>query len=275
MDRNSLAPFADAVSPGDSLLLVGSVSSGLADTLSDIDLLLIAESDDRSSGHLTTAATEEASYLLGSTHVQVQVRIPSPETLHLLAASSDRAWAFLQDPRRTMRPPFMSDEHRALMHDISSGYPLANESIVHSWRQTLHLDDFAAFSAIYHLFGYFSRTADAHVQLLQGDAASSRWMLHGALEELAAAALCSVGETNPRRKWLQKLLSYHAGALGGDLANDLESSLLHRPTDTPSSMTSLRQPSIVDSVLERVARSFPSLSPTLQRLPTFFHPPGD
>lgn len=199
----------------ESMLLVGSIPEGLADPVSDIDLLIIGD------GVLDYGAVvsgpefdESATRLPGGQEVNYEYW--NIEEIERLRVRLDKSYQLIQDPTISQRAYKFNEREVGFLHRLRVGVVLANPENVETWHARLKLDslqDYLIFQSLSFHFAYREDTI-GHVQY--GDPLSALCTFRMAMDALAGAMLASVGETNAFPKWRPRLLQRHQAALGED-----------------------------------------------------------
>ncbi len=208
-----LAPLVRPLRDTETLLLVGSIPDGLANPLSDIDLMLVGD------GEL------DAGLVVSESEFDESVgRLPAGQELNLeywkgadLERLADKLQVVLDviaDPSRLTKLNRLTEAELRLAHRVRTGVVLANPGLAQEYRRRLRADDLPDYLILHWITAHYILREDAIAQAHEGDGLSMVWMLRFALDFLAGAMLASVGETNPYSKWRPRLLERNAQTLG-------------------------------------------------------------
>lgn len=231
-----LLSYVDALRPSESALLVGSIVEGLANPLSDIDLLLMGDGG------------------LGSTFIQRELvseetatRLPGGQEIHLeywhtdaldqLRGRLSSTLEMINDTSQRRELSRLSESELRLLHRLRGGLVLANREVAEHWRAQLHLDSLPLYLVIHFIALHFVCREDAIAQVRYGgDALTALTMLRLASEHLAAAMIASTGETNHSRKWRPRLLTRERAGLGEERVAELLRYLFPNPYEDPEAL---------------------------------------
>jgi hypothetical protein len=201
------------LTPSETVFLVGSVPEGLSDPLSDIDLIVIADS---SLGHKVMMRTPECE--------ESVIRLPSGQELNFeywnsndlekLVERLNTTMELIDDPSKLEKIIRFGDRELMLLHRIRAGVPLVNPDVAEHWRQRLRLDKLPDYFIIMNLGHHYGYREDAIAQVRYGDRLAALNVMRMAMDTLAGAMLASVGSTNPYTKWRTRLLEKNKEALG-------------------------------------------------------------
>ena len=215
--------------PSETVLLVGSIADGLANELSDIDLLSIGD------GELTDDFIQR-----DATSDESAVRLPSGQEINFEYWHTDK----IKQLRERMIPNFelmqdaepkgsftkLTDGEVRLLHRLRTGIVLANEDVASYWREQMKLDLLPVYMLLHGIAMHFTYREDAIAQIqYEGDTLSAMAMLRLAAEYISFSMVASAGETLPARKWLPRLLRRNQGVLGEHRVNELLSYLFPNP----------------------------------------------
>ena len=214
---NQLRPLQ----PSETVLLVGSISDGLANELSDIDLLLIGD------GELD--------------HEFIQREVTSDESVVRLPGGQEINFEYwptsnIEQLRQRMIPNFelmnnpmpqgsftrLTDTELRLLHRLRTGVVLTNPEIATYWREQMQLELLPIYLVLQGVAMHFAYREDAIAQIqYERNALSALAMLRLAAEYISFSMVASVGETLFARKWLPRLLQRNQEALGKHRVDEL------------------------------------------------------
>jgi hypothetical protein len=246
---DSLVEFVRPLLPTETLVLVGSVADGLANPLSDIDLVLIGEKG-LNQGLILREAECEAGVRQLQGH---EVHVECWRYLDLRCIG-DKIRRTLAEARRS---PIIDDSQRLskiqlrLIHRLRNGIILANPQNEESWSQCLELSEGPEYLVRHWLNEFYSLRSDALGQLRHGDAATASYTLRLTMSALAGAWLGSWGITNTYAKWRPLLLQRNCELLGADKTNRLLQYLFVTVSDSDRS-TGDEALCFADSVIDAI-----------------------
>jgi predicted nucleotidyltransferase len=228
----SLAALRDCVptlAEGELLMLIGSVPDGLANPLSDIDLLVVGPRRARGDLLLRDVEFEQTIERLASAH-EVNVEYWTTEDLLDLAAKFEKMTLAFDRPEGIDDLIVLSETQLRIIHCMANGLVLSGDPS--EWRVRFEKDRLINYLVIYFISFYYTFAEDAVGQLLDEDLESALANLRIAVDFMAGAELAAVGETNPYSKWRIKLLRRSIDTLGRDVLSEyLDRLFPHR--DTP------------------------------------------
>ena len=226
IELENLAGLIRPLEPGECLLLAGSVAEGLANSDSDVDLLLIGGPSGLP-GLMLRDATVEITTLKHGSGAEISVEVYSPAHVAELARKVSRLIGSIEDPA-TMEMLDLVDEvaDRKLLHRVRTGIPLAGEAEVLLWRERLRVERLPEIMAGMRLIQHFAAREDAISHVVEGDIESACWIFTRSVAEMAGALLASVDETQYADRWLIRLLRRHEQQIGPELADRLISLML-------------------------------------------------
>ena len=228
---DDLREYAGAVGDNEFLLLVGSIPEGLANSASDIDLLMVGER--KSEGALIIGDTgyEESSARLPGGQ-EINIEYWRPEDLQQIQRRMTNTIATLRDPAALQKIEVFNEAELLLLHRLKSGVVLANPDAAERCRERLFLTLLADYSVLYWISFHYIFREDAIAQAADGDMLSALWMFKSALDHLGGAMLASVGETNPVSKWRLRLLLENKSPLGSNNVDTFIQYLFLDPGET-------------------------------------------
>lgn len=255
--RAGLADLIAAVRPSDTLLAIGSVSNGLASSSAELDLLLIGPGTTHTGGSPSMAPMSSASYRLASGRA-VGVRFCTEQELLDVCDLVGRFDSAFMESSIGLNLPSIDLTTAVLLHEVRCGVVIANDSIAHNWRQMLRLDQLPVYLAVQRLQRFAARHRNVEWHLKDGEHESALWTLRECLEELLAAALAVVGETNPRKRWHLQLLRQHETEYGRDTVESFIRLLCQWPADGSLDVFGEAWASC-DALLRMIVRQCPEL----------------
>lgn len=252
------------LAPTETLLLVGSIPDGLANALSDIDLLLIGDQPLRGGLVVNETDYQESVGQLANGK-EIHVESWRRADVYALAGRLASLAALMQDPTGVESVERFSDSERRLLHRLHTGVVLAGESAAAEIRRRVPFAAFPAYLVLYFLNEHYTLREDAIAQVREGDAVSALWMLRQAMELMAGAVLASLGETNSYPKWRPRLLERHRPELGDAVVERLLDLLFPR-REVPALDLARGAIAFADELLAAIAARQPQLVPAMREL---------
>jgi hypothetical protein len=252
---DDLVNFVRPLLRSETLVLVGSVSDGLANPLSDIDLVLIGDKGlDQGLVLRETECEAGVQQLRGhEVHVECWQRTD-------LDRIGEKVRCALAQPRHSAsfyKLEQLSKMQLRLVHRLRTGLVLVNVENVPSWSQSMELGSAPEYLTRYWLNQFYSFRAAAAAQLRHGDPSSISYILRLTISSLAGAVLASFGITNTYAKWRPLLLQRNEQVLGKELSQKLLQYLFLKVTDDASVGDAAL--SFADGVVEEIFDRYPSL----------------
>jgi hypothetical protein len=210
--------------PSETVVFGGSVCEGLANATSDLDLLLIGDSDiARGGAGLPQLEAGDASIAfqrdLGPFRVQIErVR---PAHLERIAEQMAETAESFHHPERAERVFWFGELDTRTLHRIRTGIALRHAHVADEWRTRLASEFLPTYMLATMAAQHSNLMEDAVGEARAGRPESALWALRYALGFAAAALLASCGETNPNAKWWVRLLQLNRETVGCDLADAL------------------------------------------------------
>lgn len=256
--RDALVDLIAGVRPSDTLLAVGSVSNGLGSSSAELDLLLIGPGIPNAGGSASVASMSSASYQLASGRA-VGIRFCTEQELLVIRDLVSRFEGAFSESAMQLKLPALDLTTAVLLHELRCGVVLANDSIAENWRQMLRLDQLPIYLAVQRLQRFAARRRNVEWHLKDHEHEAALWTLRECLEELLAAALAAVGETNPRKRWHLQLLRRHGAEFGEETVEAFTRLLCQWPTG--ESHDSIRKSfNFSDELLQMIVRQRPELA---------------
>jgi Nucleotidyltransferase domain len=213
--------FVAPVTREQTLLLVGSVASGLATVTSDIDLLLIASDTDIHEGITIREADFESSVFRHPSGYRVNVDLWTPSQLTGLERRFTSALACVVQPDVLHDLHVVRSDEVALLHQLATGVVLENPDLARAWRDRLRVHGLPAYVQLMGCWYCFAHIFNAEGELAEGNLASAMWMTRSCVDQLAVALLAAQGETCPSQRWRVRLLERHRQRLGDAVVDAL------------------------------------------------------
>jgi predicted nucleotidyltransferase len=202
--------------PQETLLLIGSIPKGLANALSDIDLVLIGDSGLDRGVVLRENEFEYGTRMLRGHEVHVESwRSTDLERLALTIAGILSAVQTNAESNTCLVHP--TRMQLCLLDRMRNGVPLGNTERANFWRNRVQLDRLPEYLTLYWLDVFQALREDMLGQMRYGDPLSAQCHVRLAMTTLAGAVLASVGETDTYPKWRLRLLDRHRGIIGEEI----------------------------------------------------------
>ncbi|MBK3786665.1 nucleotidyltransferase domain-containing protein [Paraburkholderia aspalathi] len=209
----SVSVFASATENRYAVILGGSVSAGLGGPSSDLDFLVLIDSDRDSEFPFPVQSTLVFPRGVPSAVRQVDVEFVFASDVKIFGK-------FLAEWERRRVSAATSDDFAitrnlnswelSVCHQITSGHRLKNPDVAGRWIEDHALHRFAAY-----VFELNLALAERHIRdgiRMRGGNAAASHSVRMACEHCAMCVLALMGETNPNRKWLVMLLQRMSGS---------------------------------------------------------------
>ena len=213
------------------LMLIGSVPDGLANPLSDIDLLVVGARQSGGDLLLHDVDFEQTVERLPSSH-EINVEYWTEGDLLDLADKFKRAALAIEDPAGLSELIIFNEVQLRLIHCIINGVVLCGNP--EKWHHYFKRERLINYLVIYFISFYYTLAEDANGQVQDGDFESALANLRQAVDFLAGAEVAACGETNPYTKWRIKLLRRCETQIGAEAVSDYLH-YLFPPRDWPRS----------------------------------------
>jgi hypothetical protein len=193
-------------------LIIGSVASGYANSLSDLDVMIVGERRGLGPNGVSTSQNYRSVYYRLPSSQKLNVRLYSPSVVDSLGNKMERSKTFRENPAQGADMPVLSEWEYIFLHELRAGAPLS--PVVAQVRASVRAEDLPLHGMMRHVVDHYAAREDAIGQTQEGDRRSALWMLRASMTSLAQAVLASVGVTEYRRKWLWRNLERHRSAIG-------------------------------------------------------------
>jgi hypothetical protein len=220
LTADDLAACIPEIPPGETVFLTGSVSEGLANRESDIDLLVLGDAVWPLPRRVHQGPSEIAySQALHPLKLQIE-RVPFNH-LEVLAARMAETVSAFHDPAAATRFHVFPDYDVRILHRVRTGLCLRHPEAAAQWRERLCCSYLPHYMMLLAIGQHFNRREDAIGEAREGRSESAVWVWRDALSFLACALLGSIEETHPYSKWWIRLLQLRRDEAGADLADGL------------------------------------------------------
>jgi predicted nucleotidyltransferase len=215
--------------PSETVLLVGSIADGLANELSDIDLLLIGDGELTEDFVQRDATSDESAVRLPSGQ-EINFEYWHTDNIKALRKRMNSNFELMENPEPKGSFTRLTDAEMRLLHRLRTGVVLANPEIASYWRDEMKVDTLPVYMLLYGIAMHFTYREDAIAQIqYERDTLSALAMLRLAAEYMSFAMVASAGETMPARKWLPRLLRRNQSVLGEHRVKELLTYLFPNP----------------------------------------------
>jgi hypothetical protein len=221
------------LAPSETLLLVGSIAEGLANPLSDIDLMILGDGTLRQGVLINEAEFEQSVRRLDGGE-ELNVEYWRNEDVERIGDRLASVLAVMQDPTRLVKLESFSEMELRFFHRLRTGVVLANAENAARWRQRLHIDHLGDYLVLHWLNLHSAYREDLIAQVQYGDPLTALTSLRLSMDALAAAVLATVGETHFHPKWRPLLLERRREEIGGETVDQLLSFLFPALASDPA-----------------------------------------
>lgn len=196
----------------DVVLLIGSVSDGLATSLSDIDIMVAGERRPDDDLVLWESERQRAIRRL-STGQEINIEYWDWDRLKAIADKFSQSAYAINNPNLTDDVIVFDEEEVRIIHYILNGI------VLHSGGGSIYSDIFDKdifldYLVMFCVTKYLATAEDSIGQIIEGDLECASFDLRRAFEYLAGAELAALGYTNPALRWRVKLLRTARDQLG-------------------------------------------------------------
>jgi hypothetical protein len=251
----------DEVMPWETVLFGGSIPEGLANLDSDVDLLLLGDTQVAESDVALPqlqAGDSEVTFKPNLGSMRVTIEVVRPAHLEVLGRRMEEMVSVLLRPDAARFFQGFSEFDLRTMHRVRTGAPLRNPEVAARWRTRLHSDFLPIYTVALMILQHFLHREDAIGEAREGRRESALWSLKIAFGYVAGLLLASVDETNPNPKWRVRLLQLRRDEVGAELADSVVEHLVSpRVDDLEAYFRTLLQ--LCDTVLEAVAARHPAV----------------
>ena len=201
------------IGKGDVLLLIGSVSDGLATSLSDIDMMVAGERRPDGDLVLWESGRQRAIRRLASGH-EINVEYWDWDRLKKIAEKFSESAYAISNPHLTDNVIVFDEEEVRIIHYILNGIVLSGDNLI--FDDIFNRDVFLDYLVMFSVTKYLATAEDSIGQIMEEDVECASFDLRRAFEYLVGAELASLGYTNPAPRWRMKLLRKAKPELGDD-----------------------------------------------------------
>jgi len=233
IDFDELRAFVRPIHDGVTLLLVGSIADGLANELSDIDLLLLGSGSLERRDAVVDVNCEYATTVMKGHEVHVECW--HPDVIDRLVARMTAALDSFDDTGRFEPDQSLDDDRLCLLSRIRNGVVVAGADAAAGWRGRCQSHRLPLYLRQHWLHGFRTLRSKALAEGRYGHPGSAQQQFRGASVCLVGALLCTIGETNTYSKWRPRLLQRHRDTIGAETTDVMLRSLF-APRMTASEM---------------------------------------
>jgi nucleotidyltransferase-like protein len=221
---------------GDLLFVAGSITDGLANRGSDIDLYVIGDME--VAGSETAARRHERTATIGyHDGREVNLAVLNPAGLAQLKQSFAASVASLRDPRGIAQ--LVDEDDLKLLHRLRTGEALQGAAELTRLQAEFEVGHLSAYLFAMSVIAAVNRLTDVAGELADGHHESAAWMHREALVHSGQALLASTGVTTPSTKWLVRLLRRDGGSNTG-FRDHVVDGLLGRSDDLTAALERTR-----------------------------------
>ena len=261
--------------PSESVLLVGSIADGLANELSDIDVLLIGDGELAEEFIQRDATSDESAVRLPSGQ-EINFEYWRTNNIEELHQRMTPNFELMNNPKPTGWFTRLTDSGLRLLHRLRTGVVLANPEVANHWREQMQLDLLPIYVLMFGIAMHFTYREDAIAQMkYERDTLSALAMLRLAAEYISFSMVASAGETMPARKWLPRLLRRNQNVLGEHRVKEMLGYLFPNPQEDVAALIAKAVDffdTVIGENLERCPEALPvmmELSGTVSFVTTF------
>ena len=248
------------------VFLVGSLAERLSTKCSDIDLIVVerAEPLPRGGTWFREGAYDGSLNRLPSGH-ELQIDYWSQSKLLDFGERLGAMLRGITTPDSVKKIERFSEVEMNMFHRIRVGVPIVRPEAAAGVRGRMLSDFFPDYKVLWSIMLHSSFREDAVAHVDVGDQLSALTMIRLSADQVAGAALASVGETNMYPKWRPRLLSRNVDDLGKDTVERLLEFLF--PSRDQDAETSLQEfETTADEVIDQVLQRRPPLRSAVAEL---------
>jgi Nucleotidyltransferase domain len=252
-----LSPFK-RLSSNETIVLTGSVATGYANALSDIDLLLLGWDKWKPPRAALSMYGESFVFRLPSGH-EINVNAYSDHFLTRLATRVSRCARVFDDPDKSANWTFLKPDELRVLWQVYVGKPLHNYELAERYRSALGVVELPEHVALTHVMNHYTARKGAITELRDGQARTALLMLRSAYHCLAEAALASLGDLSNRKDWILRRFARHAGTLSEEQTAEYVRGICLWPEDNVREHV-LRATQFGDTQITEIFRRMPRVA---------------
>lgn len=220
LSLGDVAGCVPEVLPWETVLFGGSIPEGLANADSDVDLLLLGDTQVAAS-HVMQHCESELVYKPRLGPLKIQIESVRTSHLEMLARRMEATTAAYDNPAGVTRVHVFADADLRVLHRVRTGVCLQHPQVAEKWRERLHTDYLARYMLVFFIGQHFARREDTIGEGREGRRESTLWGIKGMLTHLSGALLASADETHPYEKWRVRLLQIYRDQLDPEMVDAL------------------------------------------------------
>jgi len=209
------------------IMLIGSVSDGLATPLSDIDLLVVGERRPDSDLVLRESNRERAIRVLDSGQ-EINIEYWEKDRLRSIAEKFAKSVFAINNPALTDEIVVFDDHELRIIHYLINGIILSGSKRV--FDDIFKTDDFIDYLVMFCATRFLATAEDSIGQTMENDFVCASHHLRMAIEFVVGAEIASLGHTLSHPRWRLKLLRKSQPEIGEDVYNEYLSYLFAKPS---------------------------------------------
>jgi hypothetical protein len=208
----SLLGSLGVLGPNETVLVTGSIAAGYANSLSDIELLLLGWNTwTPPEGSISY---EEAFVFQLESGQQINVMARSEQFLAKLSRSVLQCKELMDHPCATAEWRFITPDEFLVLWQLYVGCPLQHSDLAARYHADLCVQELPEHATLMYLMDYYAAREDAIGQLRDGHTETTLLMLRSAAHWLAEATLASLRDLAIRNQWVLRRLTRHESTLG-------------------------------------------------------------
>lgn len=196
------------------IMLIGSVSDGLATPLSDIDLLVVGKRRPDGDLVLRESDRERAIRILDSGQ-EINIEYWGKERLKTISEKFANSAFAINNPESTDEIVVFDDQELRIIHYLIHGLMLSGKRRV--FEDVFDNDSFMDYLVMFCMTRYLALAEDSVGQAMENDFECASLHLRMAIEFLIGAEIASLGHTHPHLRWRLKLLRQCQPEIGEDV----------------------------------------------------------
>lgn len=248
------------------MVLHGSVPMGVANDLSDIDVMVLGTEWRGPPGSI--AFVDKYADVLYRTEngKELNVQIWSEDVLGALSEKMAQCYRIMLDPSDISAMPSLEDWEYALLHDLHVGVPLKGGQRLQQYRDQLRTHELHLHTIMRCLVYHYADREDMIGQLAEGKIDNAKWMLRLTMVDLTRAMMASFGQTDYRARWLLNHLKDCQAHLGDETLKRYRQYICEWPDDRALDEIIEDAISFSDSQIYEIVGRAPSLLPLLLKI---------
>lgn len=245
MEFEDLPQFAPKIGPDECLVLCSTITEGLANDASDIDLIYLGAGDLKGDVQIQMDISHQMDVAHNAAGREINVTRITPDELEIMAETLPASIALVEKPRILKGIKIERDPRRLMFaHRLRNGVPIVNPDVYAHWRERLWLDKYHIHICFQRVADYLNLQENVVGELEAGQVESAAWTAKTVMgPRLVMALLASIGVTNQSQRWHLRLLRRHQAEIGEELVERLVNFIWTPPPTSAAELTR----SILDS----------------------------